>query len=54
MPAMNDTLTGTTTKNANVGVKVPTSMCVNSESASNEIDESELQNEKQPEQRIGR
>jgi hypothetical protein len=38
---MNETLTGTTTNDKHVAVKAPVSMCVSSESASNEIDESE-------------
>jgi hypothetical protein len=49
---MNETLLGTTTKNRPAFMKVPASIHVNSESVSNEIDESELQYEKQYEQRI--
>jgi hypothetical protein len=49
---MNETLTGTTTKDRHVTAKALASMRVNSESVSNEIDESELQGEKHPEQRI--
>jgi hypothetical protein len=39
---MNETLTGTTTKDKYVAVKALASMRVNSESLSNEIDESGL------------
>jgi hypothetical protein len=49
---MNEVLSGTTTRSRGVPPKVPASMRVNSESASNEINESELQDEKHNEQRI--
>jgi hypothetical protein len=39
---MNARLTGTTTNDKHVAAKAPVSMYVNSESASNEIDESDL------------
>jgi hypothetical protein len=51
-PAMNETLTGTTTKERCVPAKAPASIRVNSEYLSNEIDESDLQDEKHDEQRI--
>jgi hypothetical protein len=51
-PAMNEVLTGTTTKDRFVLQQAPASMRVNSESVSNEIDESDLQNKKHFEQRI--
>jgi hypothetical protein len=41
VPAMNETPPGTTTNDRHVAAKAPVSMCVNSESVSNEIDESE-------------
>jgi hypothetical protein len=49
---MNETLAGATAENRYVARKELVSMHVNSESVSNEIDESELQFEKQDEQRI--
>jgi hypothetical protein len=51
-PAVNKTFAGTTTKDIRVAANASASMCVNSESDSNEIDESELQDEKHGEQRI--
>jgi hypothetical protein len=48
---MNETLTGTTAKDRRVFAKALASMRVNSELASNEIDERDLQNEKHDEQR---
>jgi hypothetical protein len=51
-PAMNETLTGTRTKPRHTAVKAPSWMLVNSDFVSNEIDESELQDEKHDEQRI--
>jgi hypothetical protein len=48
---MNKTLTGTTAKDRRVSAKALASMRVNSEFASNEIDESEWQDEKHSEQR---
>jgi hypothetical protein len=49
---MNEVLAGRTTKERFVSQQTLGSMCVNLESVSNEIDESELQHEKQYEQRI--
>jgi hypothetical protein len=49
---MNETPTGTTTKDRHVAAKALASIRVNSESVSNEIDESDLQGEKHDEQRI--
>jgi hypothetical protein len=49
---MNEVLPGTTTKYRFMPAKAPASIRVNCESVSNEIDESELQYEKQYEQRI--
>jgi hypothetical protein len=49
---MNEILSGTTTKDRFVAQHAPSSMRVNSEFVSNEIDESDLQSEKQNEQRI--
>jgi hypothetical protein len=51
-PAMNETVTGTTTKERYVPAKAPASIRVNSESVSNDIDESDSQYEKHDEQRI--
>jgi hypothetical protein len=51
-PAMNKVLPGTTTKGRLVSQQARVSMRVNSESVSNEIDESDLQDEKHDEQRI--
>jgi hypothetical protein len=51
-PAINDIFSGTTTDDKNVAVKTSASMHANSDSVSNEIDESDLQDEKHPEQRI--
>jgi hypothetical protein len=51
-PAMSETLPGTTTKDRLVPAQAPASMRVNSESSSNEIDESDSQDEKHNEQRI--
>jgi hypothetical protein len=51
-PAMNEILPGITAKYIFVPAKAPASMRADSESASNEIDESELQYEKHDEQRI--
>jgi hypothetical protein len=48
---MNETLTGTTTRERHVAAKAPASMRVNWESVSNEIDERKVQSEKQEEQR---
>jgi hypothetical protein len=47
---MNETLTGTTTRERHVAAKAPASMRVNSESVSNDIDERKLQSEKHEEQ----
>jgi hypothetical protein len=49
---MNEVLAGRTTKERFVSQQTRASMCVNSESVSNEFDESELQAEKHDEQRI--
>jgi hypothetical protein len=49
---MNETLTGTTISERQVAAKAPALIRVNSESVSNEIDESEMQDEKHSEQRI--
>jgi hypothetical protein len=49
---MDETLPGTTTKDRHVATKASASMRVNSEYVSNEIDESDLQCEKQYEQII--
>jgi hypothetical protein len=49
---MNEVLPGTSTKYRSVPAKAPVSIRVNSDSVSNEIDESNLQNEKHDEQRI--
>jgi hypothetical protein len=49
---MNDTLSGTATDNKDVIWKPPASIRANFDSFSNEIDESDLQFEKHPEQRI--
>jgi hypothetical protein len=49
---MNEVPPGTTTDDKDVILKAPASMCVNSESVSNEIDETDWQFEKHPEQRI--
>jgi hypothetical protein len=51
-PAMNAVLPGTMTKDSCVSQQAPASIRVNSDFASNEIDESDLQSEKQYEQRI--
>jgi hypothetical protein len=50
--AMSEILSGTTTKDRLVPAQASVSMCVNSESVSNEIDESDSQYEKYSEQRI--
>jgi hypothetical protein len=50
--AMNDVPSGTTTKDRLAALQTPASMRVNLESVSNEIDESDSQDEKQSEQRI--
>jgi hypothetical protein len=49
---MNEILAGRTTKERFVSQQTQASMCVNSESVSNEIDENELQYEKHSEQMI--
>jgi hypothetical protein len=49
---MNKTFAGTTTKDTRVAANASASMCVNSESVSNKIYESDLQYEKYDEQRI--
>jgi hypothetical protein len=49
---MNNVLPGTTTKYRCVPAKAPASICVNSESVSNEIDESDWQDENDDELRI--
>jgi hypothetical protein len=49
---MNQVRRETTTKSRSVPAKASASICGNSESVSNEIDESELQDEKHDEQRI--
>jgi hypothetical protein len=49
---MNETLTGTTTKERRVSANARAWMTVNSESVSNKIEESDLQNEKHDGQRI--
>jgi hypothetical protein len=49
---MNDVLPGITTKERSIASQAPVSMHVNSESVSNEIDESDLKDEKHDEQRI--
>jgi hypothetical protein len=49
---MNETFSGTTTQSRQVWVKASVSMRVNSEFVPNEIDESDLQEEKHPDQRI--
>jgi hypothetical protein len=49
---MNETVTGTKTKDRDVAVNARASMRVNSEFVSNEIDESDLQFEKHDEPRI--
>jgi hypothetical protein len=51
-PAMKKVLPGTTTKDRLVREQARVSICVNSESVLNEIDESDLQSEKHDEQRI--
>jgi hypothetical protein len=51
-PAMNEVLTATTTNDRFVPLKAEVSMCVKSESVSNEIDEIDSQHEKHDEQRI--
>jgi hypothetical protein len=51
-PAMNDVLLGTTTKKRFVFQQAVSSMRVNSEFGSNEIDESDLHDEKHDGQRI--
>jgi hypothetical protein len=51
-PAMNEIRPGTTTKETFVAAQAPASMCVNSGSVSNKIDESDVQPEKHSEQRI--
>jgi hypothetical protein len=51
-PAINDAFSGTTTDDKGVRLKASTSIQVNSDPASNEIDESELQCKKHFEQRI--
>jgi hypothetical protein len=48
---MNETLTGTTTKERRVATKAKPLILVNSESVSNETDESDLQDKKQDAQR---
>jgi hypothetical protein len=48
-PAVNKIFAGTTTKDICVAANASASMRVNSESVSNEIDESELQDEKHDE-----
>jgi hypothetical protein len=50
--AMNETLTGTTTKERCVPAKAPVSIRINSESVSNEIDESDVQHKKHNGKRI--
>jgi hypothetical protein len=50
--AMNPLFSGTTTDDKDVKWKAQSSMRVNSESVSNEIDESDLQFEKHDEERI--
>jgi hypothetical protein len=50
--AMNEILPGRTTKDRFVFPQAPVSMRVNSEFVSNEIDESDMQYEKHPEQII--
>jgi hypothetical protein len=47
---MNEVLTGRTTKEGFVAQQTQASMCVNSESVSNGIDESDVQFEKHSEQ----
>jgi hypothetical protein len=47
--SMKKALTGPTTKNTRVATKAPAAMRINSESVSNEIDESDLPNEKESE-----
>jgi DNA-dependent RNA polymerase auxiliary subunit epsilon len=49
---MNETPTGTTTKDRHAAAKALASMRVNSEFVSNEIDDSKLQYERHSEQRI--
>jgi hypothetical protein len=52
VPAMNEALSGTRTKDKRVAAKAFDSMPVDSQSVANEIDESELQQQKHFEQRI--
>jgi hypothetical protein len=52
LPAMNNVLPGTTTKVRFVPAKALASICLNSESVPNEIDENELQYEKHDEHTI--
>jgi hypothetical protein len=49
---MKDAFSGTTTDDKDVLQKAPASIRTNSDSASNEIDTSELESEKHSEQRI--
>jgi hypothetical protein len=49
---MNEIFRGTKTKDRSVPAQALASILVNSESVSNKIDESDLQNAKHPEQRI--
>jgi hypothetical protein len=49
---MNETFTRTTTKQRDMALKAPSWMLDNSESVSNEIDESESQNESYDKQRF--
>jgi hypothetical protein len=51
-PVTNEVFCDTRTDDKDVEQKASTSICANSDSVSNDIDESELQNEKQYEQRI--
>jgi hypothetical protein len=50
--AMNEVLSGTTTRGRLVAVQTPASMRINSEPVPNGIDEKDLQSEKHDEQRI--
>jgi hypothetical protein len=50
--ATNEAFSGTITDDKDVQEKASASICANSDSVSNEIDESEMQEEKQDEQRI--
>jgi hypothetical protein len=50
-PVMSDTFLGTATDKKDVQLKAPASMLANLNSVSNEIDESDLQNEKRDELR---